>query len=176
MRVFVPFWGGNTNWTKNGAHCFLHNFNRTKKTLKPLFFSSALAFVVKQQTRLLQKTQKSKKNTNCALVFFVSKNGFVSKVNWWCLKRTLYFCRSGRFFVLVFKALSFLFWPCLLLVFLVLVFSLCLLDVVSYIKFLCSGSCICCFGIPWFYSALSFGFIFVFGFVFFWMVCHLTWP
>ena len=76
--------------------------------------------------------------------------------------KTLYFCRFGRCVALALLALSFLCWPFRLLGFLDFAFSLLLLVVVSWIKFLCSSSCFCCFGFPWFYYVLSFGFVFLF--------------
>ena len=69
------------------------------------------------------------------------------------------------FIVLVFLTLSFLCWLLVLLVLLVWFSSLLPLVVVSYFKFPCSGSCLCCCWFPGFYYVLSFGFVFCFCFL-----------
>ena len=74
-RTFLcPFFGGGEHsFDKNGAHYFLHNFNRTKKLWNHYF--SAIFW---------------QKNTNCALLCFLCQyNSFVWIIDWWCLKNAL---------------------------------------------------------------------------------------
>ena len=40
---------------KDGAHCFVHNFTRNKKTLKPLFFCSDMALLISNTTQILYR-------------------------------------------------------------------------------------------------------------------------
>ena len=59
----MPCFLGKHLLDRHGGHCFVHKYNRTKKTLKPQFFCNNLAFVVKQQKPdLIRKTKN--KNTN----------------------------------------------------------------------------------------------------------------
>ena len=102
---------------------------------------------------------------------FLCNNGFVWKVNWWCLKRH-YFLAGFKVFVfaLALLTLSFLFWILVLLFFLFWVSSLFLLVVVSYIKVLCSGSCLCCLGFLVFIMCYLLDLFFLFLVCFVWRV------
>ena len=53
-----PFFGGNHELGKSGAHCFLHNSNRTKNTKRKsetTLFCSNLSFVKQQKPDLMQQ-------------------------------------------------------------------------------------------------------------------------
>ena len=124
MHVFVPPFGGKQQLHKNGAHCcFLHNFNRTQKTLKPLFFCSNLAFAVKQQ----KPDYRTKSKTRIAHI------GVFGVKKWFCFKSYLVMFKKhyisaglGGFLLLqqslALLTLSFLIWPSLSMVFLVFAF------------------------------------------------------
>ena len=158
---------------------------RGKKTPKPLFFCSNLAFAVKQQKPdLIQKTKN--RNTSCAhWCFWCSQKGFVSKVHCWCLKKH-YFLQVFKVFCLAFKALCFLCWPFLLLVLFLFGFFLtssccCLIDKVAlfwflFLLFWVSLVLLCV--ICWMFWGVFLVFVFLEGLRVRWggPKGHLTWP